>query len=203
MLKIVKRKMFEPRKKIVYDTDGKQLLADSSTAWLADRQNLTAEELDMIEEGDGWNCADKDYVNYKIAELQQLIKNTAPTPIATATTTTNSTKSIFFSVGEESTEQSIVFFAPGLLLKKNWTILEFTIFSNIILEDDSTLSMKEVVDGGKLTTISKIKTHGKQLLSAESKHKISDVAKVVIFIIKFAKQPTVIPKISLQITVEH
>lgn len=69
ILKIIKRKLFEPHKKIIYNTEGKKLVVDSD-----EQRKTDDDDLDVY---DGWNVADKDYVNLKINELtSKLFKDT-------------------------------------------------------------------------------------------------------------------------------
>lgn len=206
ILKLVKRKLFEPRKKLIFDTEGKRILADSLT-WINERENLLGDDMKAVEEGDGWNVADKTYVDYRISELYKIIQQpSAPFPEIIPQTSSASTKNttvviapktVFFSQGIIN-DDVLTFFVPGLVLKKNWNIVEFTIFNENTFDEDVTLSMKTIVDS-KITQISKIKSSGKHVVSAEVKQKIDSV-KAVVFQLKTLK-PSV-SRISLQITVE-
>lgn len=67
ILKIIKRKLFEPRKKIVYNTSGKKVFSDNHYC-IAGLQHFDEND-EFIDVCNGWNVADKDYVNFKIQEL--------------------------------------------------------------------------------------------------------------------------------------
>lgn len=70
LLKIIKRKLFEPHKKIIYNTEGKKFFVDSLPS---DPPQQTDSD-EFMEMYNGWNVADKDYVNYKINELSKEIR---------------------------------------------------------------------------------------------------------------------------------
>lgn len=203
LLSLIKKKLFETRKKIVLDDLGNRCLSDS-TSWLKERSILKPEEIELLEKSDGWNVADKDYVDFKCSELygkfiQSSSLPSAPMLPSTSLTVSNTStnKTVFFCIGE-ILEDSIVFFSPGLFLKKNWNITEFTLVSDCF-DDEISLFMKNINDTTKSSLVSKIKSNGKQqVLFGETKYKVES-NKAVLFEIKPRSKTS---KISLQITVE-
>lgn len=189
LLKLIKKKLFEPRKKIVQD-GGVKAIADSQN-WVKERQFIDPSDISFLEESDGWNVADKDYVDYKITELQHKINYTPSAP-----TFPSLNKSIIFSSGVFDTD-TMTFFSPGIVLKKGWVITEVTIFNEVPFEEEIVLSVKNITDS-KSTQISKIKPNKQQILSAEAKYKV-DSNRAVVFSIKTANKL----KLNLQLTIEH
>lgn len=199
ILKIIKTKLFEPRKKIVFDAHGKKILTDLVTY---DRKNIDAQS---SLEGDGWNVADKDYVDYRISEALKKIHYPSAPPIhdiaLPAAKLQSAQKTVLVSCGEVDGEY-ISFFNPGLVLKRGWNILDFTLFSDTPFEDDVTLYVKTVSDAPKdqkLALLSKIKSNGKQTLSSDSKFKL-DNPKSLTFLLK--TETPLKSKISLQLVIE-
>lgn len=189
LLKLIKKKLFEPRKKIVQD-GGVKAIADSQN-WVKERQFIDPSDISFLEESDGWNVADKDYVDYKITELQHKINYTPSAP-----TFPSLNKSIIFSSGIFDVD-TMTFFSPGIVLKKGWVITEVTIFNEVPFEEEIVLSVKNITDS-KSTQISKIKPNKQQILSAEAKYKV-DSNRAVVFSIKTANKL----KLNLQLTIEH
>lgn len=192
ILKIVKRKIFESRKKIIFDASGKRMFVDT---WTGDK--VHPQDVKLIEEGDGWNLADKDYVDFKVSELYKNIQYSS-TPSAPQQEMKQTT--VFISNGintSTNTENVITFFNPGILLKKNWYIIDFTIICDVPVEDDLTLSLKNISDS-KFIQLSKIKMSSKNLFVAESNYKV-DNTKAVVFQLKSTKVSKY--DFSLQITV--
>lgn len=229
ILKLVKRKMFEPRKKIIFDLLGNRKL-ETSLNWASDRQLQTEyiqkeKDLKILEECEGWNVADKDYVDFKISEAikqnkQEIlsIANSIAHPIPSAPSlepapSTSLKKSLFsssspvcnhnytfiYSPGIISAENVISFFSPGIVIKKGWTITDFTLFCDSPLEEEIVLVLYGVQDL-KSTQLSKIKLQNKQVMSAETKHKF-DTNRPIIFNIKLPKMTNPI-NMSLQIGIE-
>lgn len=208
LLRLVKKKIFEPKKKIIFDTEGNKILTNTQY-YDNNNKNISINDLKILSESDGWNVADKDYVDLKISELYKFVKTIPPTApnhsdLVKQFPTNNSTiqksiqKTIFSSVGVIDGE-NIVFFSPGLVLKKNWNISDFTIFFDNIIEEELYLVVNNIIES-KITQISKIKTNGKQqIFSADAKYTV-DSSKVIIFQIKLPLKTTL--KASLQITVE-
>lgn len=195
LLKLIKKKLFEPRKKIVQD-GGVKAIADSQN-WVKERQFIDHSDISFLEESDGWNVADKDYVDYKITELQHKINYTPSAPPSVQPSVQPSVnKSIIFSSGVFDTD-TMTFFSPGIVLKKGWIISEVTIFNEVPFEDEIILSIKNITDT-KSTQISKIKPNKQQILSAEAKYKV-DSNRAVVFSIKTANKL----KLNLQLTIEH
>lgn len=200
IIKIIKQKLFEPKKKIIFNTEGTKMLTDLQ--YFDDKKNINETDLKILEDGDGWNVADKDYVDLKISELYKFVKTIPPTApshseIVNKSSLNNTQKTIFVANGVMDGE-NMIFFAPGLIIKKNWNISDFTLFFDNVIEDELVLVVNNVFEN-KTTQISKIKTTGKQIFSAEAKYKV-DSAKVIVFQIKMPLKN--IAKGSLQITVE-
>lgn len=203
ILKIIKHKLFEPKKKIIFNTEGTKILTDLQ--YYDDKKNINETDLKLLEDSDGWNVADKEYVDSKISELYKFVKTIPPTvptapsqlDIMSKTNNVSPQKTIFVSTGIMEGE-NMIFFNPGLIIKKNWNISDFTLFFDSVIEDELILIVNNVFEN-KTTQISKIKTTGKQIFSAEAKYKV-DASKVIVFQIKMPLKNSA--KCSLQITVE-
>lgn len=219
ILKIVKCKLFEPRKKIIFDTDGKKMLVDSTSSWFSERQHLTQEDLKLLEEREGWNLADKDYVDFKISELSKIspvpsssillptisasrpsasLPSAPPAPPAEIVPSKR-TRTVFFSPGNKIGD-IVAFFTPGLVMKKGWMIVEFTIFHEIPNDNELCLTIKNMIDS-KGVVVSKFKNNNKHILTADTKFKI-DTVKAAVFELGSDKRNDSKGGLSLQITVE-
>ncbi|QIH04930.1 hypothetical protein [Dasineura jujubifolia toursvirus 2a] len=227
MLKLVRRKMFEPRGKIIFDTFGNKQLS-----YCFDRNNNQTDHVganqddshltDIIKSCEGWNVADKDYVDYKVTEvlhtiqnLQQKISSTSQIPTApplidtkkslsmfdnSKQTIQNTNKTIMFSSGD-LIDNEVIFFTNGLVLKKGWSITDITIFSSIGLEQELLVSINSLTEN-KTSQISKIKPQSKQILSAELKYKIENHKAVTFKVLCSKTDLCKNPNFSLQICID-
>lgn len=201
VLKIIKKKLFEPRKKIVFDTTGKRILVDCP---LKDRYNNVSNDGDILEDAEGWNVADKDYVDLKFSELYKLIQYSPPAPSAppihspSKKQIQSSTQTVVFFETGKNIGDTITFFSPGIFMQKNWVISGFSILGENVFEEDVIFYMKYFGDT-KPVQLSKMKITGQQLIVSDGKHKI-DQTKPVVFLIKSIKPITF--TVNLQVTVE-
>lgn len=198
ILKLVKRKLFEPKKKIVYDVNGNKILAlkkfgDSS-------MSLSEIDSNLLAENDGWNIADKDFVESKILDLNkqilQLTNMTAMCPpsapkLELLEKKSNSNKFMLVSRGELSNNEddTINFFYPGLILKKNTVILDCIIVPSNPLETFDFIILNN--QDNKILFEQKIKNVGTDVIGCKISHKLDSV-KNIIFKIKGVIKPTTI-----------
>lgn len=147
ILKIVKSKIFEPKKKLVFDSLGNINFVNCEN-WKEEQNRLTEENKAILNDGDGWNLADKDYVNLK-------------------------TGLCFFDRGKLSKEQNtFVFFYPGILLNEKTIFSKLNLFSDFQDEElDLTLSLKNM-NNNNSTIISKFQLKNKltSVLNLENEH---------------------------------
>lgn len=211
LLRLIKFKIFAPKKKFVFDSDGVRHLTDSKKN--SNDKNLNSEDSDLLEEIDGWNLADREYVDFKISELYTRIQQAPSAPPLEAVNQTTSAFSSLLS-GKNSgsssnqvkcmfspgiiSEDKITFFDPGMVFKKGSVMTEFTLFVGVSFDEELILSVRNVIDD-RTVQISKIKTTGKNIISAESKYK-TDVHKVLVFELKSSGKPLTFSS-SLQICV--
>lgn len=204
VIKVIKRKLFEPHKKISFNSEGEKFY-ESSKSWAEDRKKLTNIDKDLLDEIDGWNLADKDYVDFKIKEQLYSVnhlgnfatlthevgnKNAPSAPIKM--------ESRFFSFNSpNSTNDIMEFFVPGIILKKNWIISEFMLFTELPFEKDTVLSIKNVVNNteAKLATIN---ASNNKTFTAEPNYKLEETS-VIILSIKLFKPSN--SKMSFHLTV--
>lgn len=207
LLKLIKMKIFAPKKKFIFDSDGIKHTADAKR--FGEDRALSPKDAELLEEIDGWNLADREYVDYKISELYTRIQQAPSAPPLEPSGSSfgsllsgknnfekNSVKCMF-SPGIVS-EDRITFFEPGLVFKKGSVMIEFTLFVNVSFDEELVLSVRNVIDD-RTVQISKIKTAGKNIISAESKYK-TDAHKVVVFELKSNGKPLAFSS-SLQICV--
>lgn len=203
MIKIIKKKIFDSHKKIVI-VDGEPRY-EKSNSWKADRKNLTEKQIELLEENDGWNIADKDYVDYKITEIlgqnkmpsslpRNLLPSAPPSPNVN-NTTNNQIITRYFCTVKKNTGQEYLFFSPGLILQKDSVILEYMIFTDSPFESETVFTMKNVLNNNntKLTTFT---PSPNKLFIAEVKHKIEENSVVVLSI-----KGTKLSNITLQLKV--
>lgn len=210
LIKLIKKKIFDTHKKIVM-VDG-ELKYEKSTSWKSDRKNLTEKQIEMLEDIDGWNLADKDYVDYKITEVLNASKTSSfprnyslpsvtqpsapPSNIITPITSTNNSQiTRYLCNGKKMTGQEYLFFHPGLILQKDSVILEYMIYTETPLESETVLTMKNVLNN-TTTKLATIPVSQNKLLIAETKHKTEETS-VVVLSMKGAK----ITNITLQLKV--
>lgn len=205
VLTTLKRKIFEPKKKIIFDSCGNKM-TQNSVFWYDDRKNVNEEDLKILEECDGWNVADKDYVDNKCAEIlrkvnYEIVPN-ANTHIANKELTKKSfSKSFMYSTGSTgaTNEFALEFFHLGLLLKPGCTISAFTLFFEAPIDEEFTFVVRNAIDK-KESQIAKIKTNNNQYFTAESKYKV-DKDSIVNLVLKSIKQMKPVT-MALQILIE-
>lgn len=204
ILKIVKSKLFESRKKITIDDYGKRIL-ENITNW----EKINEKDTSILKDLEGWNVADKDYVDLRVNEIYQKIISIQPTAPPLENKKNSKTenklypnippvlnsipapqqKQMFFCFGESDTNGNIKFFAPGLLLKKGWIITDFNLIFDKTIDEEFILFMKNSSDE-KSVQISTINNKsGNSLFSAETNLKI-DITRAVLFEIKMSKKQT-------------
>lgn len=207
IMKIIKKKIFDSHKKIVM-VDG-ELRYEKSNSWKNDRKNLTEKQIEILEENDGWNIADKDYVDYKITEIlgmsktSSLPRNFIPSApplsstqnISTISTNNNQIITRYFCNGKKNTGQEYLFFSPGLILQKDSVILEYMVFTETPFESETILTMKNVLNNNS-TKLATFAISQSKLFISEAQHKIEENSVVVLSI-----KGTKITNITLQLKV--
>lgn len=183
ILSIIKNKLFLPKQRYVLNNGYKEF-ADAGRNWAVYRENLSYKELKDLENADGWDVADKDYVDNKILEV--IYRPSAP--ILTST--------ILYSQGILEKDK-LSFFNPGLLIQSGWILKEIIIISDGPYESDMTLYIKSAE---KSNTLSNIKANNRNIVSAVVNFQF-DVVKSITFELKFKKTHSNI--CSLQIIITH
>nr|UOX61046.1 MAG: hypothetical protein DiTV3a_F4ORF9 [Diabrotica toursvirus 3a] len=201
LLNLIKQRIFEPRKKIIYTSNGRKML-ENAVDWKLERKHILEKDLEILEESEGWNVADKDYVEYKITELYHKILS-SNSGMTMAPSAPHINKTVFLCTTDVVDSNSVTFYNPGLFLNKGWSIINFTIFSSLPLDLEASLMMQDMGEKDKTQIISsKLKFSGKQLLNAECNQKLSS-SKVVTMILSFnngKKIPS--GSFSLQLSIE-
>jgi hypothetical protein len=182
MLFLVKQKLFEPRKRVVSDVFGNKTLEFSSKPVPI---GLTGRDKELFDAADGWNVADKDYVDWKIGEARCGMSSKV------------SSSNVFF-VSANVEEGVATFFYPGILFKKDHVLEEFALIFSSVCTDDCSLILKSSTDvQSKPLLVQKIKT-GSQIMISEPKFRMESSG-AVFFQLKFSKK-TLQESVSLQIT---
>ena len=186
LLKLIKMKIFDTRKKFFVNNLGQRELISSGPTWFSERLQLSKEDQNILEAADGWNVADKDYVDSKISEFANYVFHQPSAPLKMCI--------ILHSIGIVEKDK-LLFFSPGLLIKKGWVLKEINILSGNTHEHDMSLFIKTDQTS---TLLSKISANGKHILSADVNHQFESL-KSIIFEIVSPKHISC----SLQITIEH
>lgn len=141
ILRLVKRKLFEPKKKIIYNANGDKLIVEKKLGDSTMSLNILDKEI--LQENDGWNLADRDYVDQKISEINKqmlhvtnLSANIPPSApkLDLFDNKKTSCKYVFLSKGIEGPDGNILFFNPGLIVKKNTILLECYFITDLPVE---------------------------------------------------------------------
>lgn len=180
ILKIVEKKLFESKKKLIYDTSGNKSLSPSQN-WKNERKFVSVSDLNLLEENDGWNVADRDYVNSKISDVMATLQHMPSAPPMTAVSNSKNTNSIIiFRSDGLQTSQTVTFFNSGLFLKKNWNITEIVITCDAVLDKEVFVSMRNI-DNEKLEQLCKYKSNpSKKSVIIGLKYKVPEIKTVTI-----------------------
>ncbi|CCA61380.1 hypothetical protein AV955_gp023 [Diadromus pulchellus ascovirus 4a] len=190
ILNIVKTKLFEPRKKVVNTVGGKKITLPSPNGEV-NNQTLEENEKSIFEIVDGWNVADRDYVEWRVSEA---LRGKGAAPSAPAPNTTN------FYCSADVVDGVANLFYPGVVLKSGTVIDELSVVCDSPSQEDAVLSVKV---NNETKTTHKIKFGNKAVYAAAVGINI-DANSCVSFVLKFAKneKAKAIPKsVSFQIQV--
>lgn len=173
VIDIIKKKAFEPKKAIEKDqyTGLRSLIDAKQFETITAPKDNSNKELENI---DGWDLADKEYVERKFKEVESIvtryISNFGNSILSTKSDNNNSgnknnnkapskSSSLLFSKGELVGDTSVLFFSPALLFK-DCEISDIVIVSNKVFQNDYKLNMiennKDKQNKTTLFTISKI-----------------------------------------------
>lgn len=179
ILKIVERKLFEPKKKLIYDTSGNKSLSPSQN-WKNERRFISDSDLNLLEENDGWNVADREYVNSKINDVMTTLQHIPSAPPMVVSNSKNSNSIIMFRSEGIQNSQIITFFNSGLFLKKNWNITEIVITCDAILDKEVFISLRNI-DNEKTEQLCKYKSNpAKKSVIIGLKYKVPEIKTVTI-----------------------
>ena len=165
ILKIIKRKLFEPRKKIVYNTEGKKFFVDSYDS--RDSKHIDDDD-DLY---NGWNVADKDYVNFKIQELSSALLKESSTytklipsaPFEEQTAPQKFKTMVYLKGSKDIKNKKYVF--DTLLLKEGSIINEKHIYVQKQLTIKDTVVLNSLKRDGNNKKISEVKNNFIQMKS--------------------------------------
>jgi hypothetical protein len=209
LIEIIKRKIFDTKKEIVTDPKtGIRSLSDISEKQLHD--NLDPETRKYIEEADGWDLADKEYVNKKVKDVTDSIVKDFTKYISDTPSTisgkqrgknlSNNSNSYVITCKGELQKGTVLFFEPGILLKECF-ISDIIIVSSEDFNGEFRLNKiepsKEKENKTTVFSISKISSN--IATSGEIKIKF-DKAKIMYFELE---GPVINNQYMLQITIEN
>lgn len=182
ILRLIKKKLFEPRKRVVNDVYGSKIVENAPEG--ATVTGLSEKDIEIFGDVDGWNVADRDYVDYKIA-LALSNKTKAPAPLPpivqkeVIAPVNKSSSTIFESSKFENNE--CFFFKPGFTLYKLDKLEKMTIMFGGQDVFDCSIIMKSTT--GKILVQSEVKSTPGTALTSEVNYSV-DADTTVFFEIK-------------------